>query len=102
MTEREKVRANFEAGAKAQAIIQKHGYEVEFSSFGGIHFYTMAPWQPDVYTQVENNRPAGFQIQTSSYGALPVADVRCMINGLEEAVRMVTELNELYGIKTAF
>lgn len=83
---------------KARTIIKRHGYEAKFSSFGGIHFYTSAPWQPEIYTEVANDRPAAFQIQTSSYGALGLQEVHCMINGLEEAMAMVTELNEVYGI----
>jgi hypothetical protein len=98
-----------EMQAAAAAIGARYGYEVEIKAQGAALSrckvrHTFGPWQPEVYAVEDWSTPGAggcitdLEVQTTSYGALEVQELRCMITGLESAMAMVTELNVLFGL----
>ncbi len=90
--------------AAAEAIVARYGYEIEIKITDEVIRrcavqHTYAPWQPEVYVVEDfpSMKVTGLEVQTTSYGALCLQDLRCMITGLESAMAMVTELNVLFG-----
>jgi hypothetical protein len=80
-----------ELQAAADAFVARYGYEIEVKIVEGAIRrcklqHTFAPWQPEVYAVEDfpSMKVTDLEVQTSSYGALGLQDLRCMITCLGE------------------
>lgn len=65
-------------------------------SFANIRKDHSERYLPEIYAR-EDRTITGFEIQTTSYGALPVEEISKVIAGLEEAMEVVKVLTEKFA-----
>lgn len=57
-----------------------------------------AEYLPEIYSRTDmEGKVLGFEIQTTSYGSLPVEEIKKMIAGLNEAIEVVETLNKEFA-----
>lgn len=51
---------------------------------------------PDIYCRTDGGEIVGFKVQTTSYGTLPVDEVKKVVDGLNEAIEVVEILTKAF------
>ena len=84
--------ARYEIGNyKVRALTYSWGRRVEVSS------QSRERYLPDIYCRTDDEgKIVGFEVQTTSYGALPVDEVKKVVDGLNEAIEVVEILTMLF------
>lgn len=90
-----------EVNDKLVEIYEIAGYEVKVVTYEGGYKHInvrekRSDYLPTIYCRDDddNGKVLDFEIQTTSYGSLPVDEIKKMIAGLEEAVAVVEVLRK--------
>lgn len=76
---------------KVKALTYSWGRRVEVSS------QSRERYLPDIYCRIDDEGEiVGFEVQTTSYGALPIEEVKKVIDGLNEAIEVVEILTKTF------
>ena len=84
--------ARYEIGGyKVRALTYSWGKRVEVSSASKERYL------PEIYCRTDDEGEIlGFEVQTTSYGALPVDEVKKVIDGLNDAIEVVDILTKAF------
>lgn len=85
--------ARYEIGNyKVKALTYSWGRRVEVSSLSRERYL------PDIYCRTDDEgETVVFEVQTTSYGALPVDEVKKVVEGLNEAIAVVEILTKSFA-----
>lgn len=79
---------------KVKALTYSWGRRVEVGSVSRERYL------PDIYSRTDDGgKIVGFKVQTTSYGALPVGEVKKVVDGLNEAIEVVEILTKTFTEK---